>query len=114
MPANPRARPYALAAFRRRIRSSSSRCARSGSRSASAKRASAAARSAGVSLQTSVGENAGWYRAAMTGARYRVARIFGVRPAGVPFDVLDRLGTPAVAEAARRLAALEAQVGIAA
>jgi hypothetical protein len=50
----------------------------------------------------------------MTRDRYEVAPIFGVRPAGVPFDVLERLGTPGVTEAARRLIALEAQAGAAA
>ncbi|MEJ7596927.1 MAG: lantibiotic dehydratase [Kofleriaceae bacterium] len=39
---------------------------------------------------------------------YRMAPIFGVRPTGVAFEVLDRLGTPAITEAARRLVQLDA------
>jgi hypothetical protein len=40
-------------------------------------------------------------------ARFRFAPVLGVRPAGVPFDVLERLGSPGIAEAGRRLSALE-------
>jgi hypothetical protein len=43
-------------------------------------------------------------------ADYGLATIFGVRPAGVAFDVLDRLGTPRVADAARRVIALAAAI----
>jgi hypothetical protein len=39
---------------------------------------------------------------------YRMAPIFCVRPTGVAFDVLLRAGTPVIAEAAARLARLEA------
>jgi hypothetical protein len=50
----------------------------------------------------------------VTRDRYRFAPIFGVRPAGVAFDVLERLASPAVAEAARRVVARSAAIDVAA
>lgn len=45
--------------------------------------------------------------------RYALAPIFGIRPTGVPFDVLERLGTPAAADAARALLAADAELAAA-
>ena len=50
----------------------------------------------------------------MAPSRYELAPIFGARPTGVAFDVLERLGTPQVSEAARRLALLEREAEVAA
>ncbi|MBA3501772.1 MAG: lantibiotic dehydratase [Myxococcota bacterium] len=44
----------------------------------------------------------------MTHDRHALAPLFAVRAAGVPFQVLERLGTPAVSAAARRLNAFGA------
>ncbi|MEJ7596929.1 MAG: hypothetical protein WKG01_03380 [Kofleriaceae bacterium] len=41
---------------------------------------------------------------------FEIARIFGVRPTGVAFEVVARLGTPAIANAARELLVLDAEV----
>ena len=41
---------------------------------------------------------------------YRVAPIYSIRPTGVAFDVLERLGTPAISTQARALAELAAAV----
>lgn len=44
----------------------------------------------------------------MNGERYRIAPVFPVRAAGGPIEVLERLGTPLVNEAARELVAIAA------
>jgi hypothetical protein len=42
--------------------------------------------------------------------KYTLGPVFCIRAAGIPFDVLDRLGSPALGDAARRVLATEADV----